>query len=112
MKENIKVLLWMRATEARAGAERAALKRSIRRALLMPSRRGIEVSLQKLERSTGDGDNVIVPGKVLASGRLTRRLNISALAFSTGARRALEKAGCNVMELGAMLKQKRIKIIT
>jgi large subunit ribosomal protein L18e len=43
-----------------------------------------EINIGKLENLTKDGENIIVPGKVLGNGTLTHKLNITFLNFNFG----------------------------
>lgn len=52
-------------------------------------RRGVNIS--RIERFVKDGDIVLVPGKVLGSGTLTKRLTVAAFSFSSGARAQVER---------------------
>ena len=52
-------------------------------------RRGVNIS--RIERFVKDGDTVLVPGKVLGSGTLTKKLTVAAFSFSSGAREQVEK---------------------
>ncbi len=51
------------------------------------------VNLSRIERHTEDGDTVVVPGKVLGSGRLTKDVTVAAFNFSASAREAVHGAG-------------------
>lgn len=54
------------------------------------------VNFHEIERKTKAGDTVVVPGKVLGSGILDKKIRICALAFSESAR---EKATHSKSEL-------------
>src|SRR3989344_8365127 len=43
------------------------------------------VNLRRIEKESSDGDLIVVPGKVLGSGDLTKKLKICALYFSESA---------------------------
>ena len=43
-----------------------------------------------------EGDKVMVVGKVLGSGDINRKIDISALGFSEKAKEKLKKAGCDI----------------
>lgn len=53
-----------------------------------PSRRRVVVNISKIERYSAPGECVVIPGKVLGAGTLTKPVTIAALAFS---KKALEK---------------------
>ena len=76
-----------------------------------PRRQRVAVNLKKLNMYANDSDNVIVPGKVLATGVNTKKFNITAIEYSGTAAARLKAAGCRVLTLEEMLKEKEIKII-
>lgn len=57
------------------------------------NRRRPEVNLSDIERNTQEGDTVVVPGKVLGSGRLTKEVNVAAFKASDTARNSIEEKG-------------------
>jgi len=52
-----------------------------------------EVNISDIERVTEDGDTVVVPGKVLGSGRLTKEVNVAAFKASRGAKEKITENG-------------------
>lgn len=52
-----------------------------------------EVNLSDIERNTEEGDTVVVPGKVLGSGRLTKKVTVAAFKASNSARNDIEEDG-------------------
>lgn len=57
------------------------------------NRKRPEVNVSDIERVAEDGDTVVVPGKVLGSGRLTKEVNVAAFKASSGARQKIEEDG-------------------
>ena len=51
------------------------------------------VNLSRINRFTKDGETIIVPGKVLATGELDHKVTIAAWQFSGQAKEKIEKAG-------------------
>ena len=47
-----------------------------------PKRKAVIVNLSKIDKYSNDGDTVIVPGKVLSSGQLTKKVTIAAVSAS------------------------------
>ena len=43
------------------------------------------VNIRRIEKESSDGDLIVIPGKVLGSGDLTKKLKICALYFSVSA---------------------------
>jgi len=52
-----------------------------------------EVNLSDIERNTEDGDTVVVPGKVLGSGRLTKEVEVAAFKASESAKNNINENG-------------------
>ena len=57
------------------------------------NRRRPEVNISDIERNSSEGDTVVVPGKVLGSGRLSKEVNVAAFKASSGARDEIEEQG-------------------
>ncbi len=71
-----------------------------------------EVNVYKLEKLCNDGDNVIVYGKVLGDGEITKKINVYALGFSKSAKEKIIKAGGNALKIKDLKSiPKGIKII-
>lgn len=51
------------------------------------------VNLTDIERNTEEGDTVVVPGKVLGSGRLSKEVTVAAFKASNSARNHIEENG-------------------
>lgn len=56
-------------------------------------RRRVEVNVSKLDVYGEDGRFVLVPGKVLGSGDMSKKLIVAAFAFSESARKRIEASG-------------------
>jgi large subunit ribosomal protein L18e len=52
-----------------------------------------EVNISEIERSAEDGDTVVVPGKVLGTGRLTKEVDVAAFDASKGAKEKIKANG-------------------
>jgi large subunit ribosomal protein L18e len=89
--------------------------RRVAELLLRPRRRRVEVNLSKINRYTKDGDVVIVPGKVLGAGLLTKPVTVAALAFSESSLRKIKDAGGRAITIEQLLKEnpkgRNVKII-
>jgi large subunit ribosomal protein L18e len=57
------------------------------------TRRRIEVNLSKIDRYANDGDTILVPGVVLASGKLSKKLNVAAWRFSPASINKIKEKG-------------------
>ena len=59
--------------------------------LSSPRRNKIAVNLGELEKATKEGDSIIVPGKILSQGEISKKIAIIAFAFSEKAKEKLLK---------------------
>lgn len=57
------------------------------------NRKRAEVNLSDIERVAEDGDTIVVPGKVLGSGRLTKGVTVAAFNASRSAKKAINEDG-------------------
>ncbi len=62
------------------------------------------INVGQLERLTAVGETVVVPGKLLADGRLAKRLTVGAFGFSVGAREKIHAAGGSAVSLRELVK--------
>ena len=71
-----------------------------------PTRSRIIVNISRIERNAKDGETIVVPGKVLGNGELTKKVTIIAWQFSNDARDKISKVGKAVDFTGEMPKGK------
>lgn len=67
--------------------------------LSSPRRRKIDVNLDRIDKESKEGDTVIVPGKVLGDGEISKKISIAALSFSEQAREKLQEKKCKIFNL-------------
>ncbi len=84
--------------------QKARIWRAIIEYLERPKRKRIAVNLSKINRYAKEGETVIVPGKVLGAGELTKKLTIAAFSFSSSALRKIKKANGQALTLQELLK--------
>ena len=73
--------------------------------LAQPRRQRPEVNLSRLNRYASEGGIVVVPGKVLAAGKLERPLSVAAFKFSGAARRKITSAGGRALSIEKLLEE-------
>jgi large subunit ribosomal protein L18e len=72
---------------------------------LARSRHGVvPLNVGQLERIAETGETVVVAGKLLAEGPLSKRLTVGAFAYSAEARAKIHAAGGNALSLSELLK--------
>jgi len=82
-----------------------AIWRDIALRLEKPGRNWAEINLSKLERNANEGDVIIVPGKVLGAGKLTKKVTVAAYRFSDGAAAAIEAAGGKKLSIPQLVEE-------
>ncbi len=103
---------WIAALEkAKANGKNAKLSESAIFKASKPRRQRVTVTLQKLEKYVNNNDNIIVPGKILGTGKITKKFNISAIEYSASSLEMLKAAGCSVVAIENMIKNDNIRII-
>ncbi|MGC8479517.1 MAG: uL15 family ribosomal protein [Candidatus Micrarchaeia archaeon] len=76
-----------------------------------PKRQRVKVTLMKLEKYANENDNIIVPGKILGTGKINKKFNISAIEYSKGALETLKSAGCKITDVESIMKNSNVRII-
>jgi large subunit ribosomal protein L18e len=74
-----------------ANAKKHSAWLSIARLLSGPVRNYSSLNLSDIDENSKEGDTVLVPGKVLGTGDLTKKVVIVALSISSSAREKLKK---------------------
>ncbi len=68
-------------------------------------RRRVEVNVAKLQRICKEGETVVIPGKLLGYGVLTKPLNVAAWKFSKQAEEKVKTAGGKVLSIEELIAQ-------
>ena len=79
------------------------------------TRKQYSVNLDKIEKQSKAGDIMVVLGKVLSLGEITKKVRVVALGFSEKAREKLLKSKCEIRLLKDEIKDnkegKAVKIV-
>jgi large subunit ribosomal protein L18e len=70
-----------------------------------PTLNAVEVNVGRISRIVGDGEAVFVPGKVLGTGVMGRKVTVGAFAFSGSAKSKIEASGGSALTIGEFLKK-------
>ncbi len=115
VKTNPELVSLIRSLKQKSREEEVNIWRDIAERLEKPLRVWPEVNVSRIERYAQDSDVIIVPGKVLGSGKITKKVIVSAFRFSKEAREKIEKAGGKVLTIDELMavnpKGKGVKII-
>jgi len=90
----------------RAGKKGKAPIWSEASALLSNSARTrVEVNIARISRVSEEGEAIFVPGKVLGTGVMGRRVVVGAFAFSSSAKSKIEASGGSALSVEEFLKK-------
>lgn len=106
IKSTLKML-----SEMSKGEKAMPIAKKLYSLLAVPRRQRTSVNLYKIDKCTKEGENVIVPGKVLSIGSLNHKVNIAAMEYSKGAMEAIKKSGGSTKSFPEMLKAQKVRII-
>ena len=70
-----------------------------------PRRLYAEVNISKIERYAKDNETIVVPGKVLGSGKTSKQVTVAALSFSESAKRKIEEVGGRCLTIMQLLEE-------
>lgn len=91
------------------------LWRSLAKKLEMSNKRRIHANISLINRHSKPNDIVVIPGKVLGSGRLDHPVNVSAFRFSKVAKQKIEDIGGRCISFSTLLsenpKVSRVKLL-
>ena len=87
----------------------------IAKILSSPRKNKVQVNLEKIEKQTKEGDVIVIPGKVLGEGEISKKIKIVAIDFSDKARKKLKNKNCEIMsilgEINKNPKAQEIKVL-
>ena len=72
---------------------------NIAKMLSTPKRRRVQVNLLNIEKETSIGDTVVVPGKILSKGEITKKIRICALSYSATALQKIKKSKTDAVSI-------------
>ena len=83
--------------------------------LKKPSRQRRTVNLYKIDKYAKDGETVLVPGKVLSLGEITRPIQVAAVNFSYEAKKKIIDAKGKTLSIKELLQSnpdgKKVRIL-
>ena len=80
-----------------------------------PKRKQISVNLDQIDEKAENGDVIVIPGKVLGIGNISKKIKIAALSFSEKAKETLKEKKIEFLTINEEIKKnpdgKKIKIL-
>jgi len=108
------LVLLIKELRKKSSQDKVGLWSAIAKNLSLPSRIRPEVNLFKINKYVKDGDIVVVPGKVLATGSIDHKITVAAYNFSKAAReKIMQKGVCMTIDelMKENIKGKNIRIL-
>jgi large subunit ribosomal protein L18e len=103
-KENPELRRVIMELKKAARAHQAPVWRATAERLARPRHQVFPLNVAHLERLTEAKETVVVPGKLLAAGNLTKPLTIGAIGYSSEARSKVHAAGGAALSIDELLK--------
>lgn len=103
-KENPELARTLIELRKAAKAHDAPIWGDVARKLARPRHQYAPVNVAHLERLASPQDTVVVPGKLLAAGILSKPLTVAAFHYSAGAREKVHRAGGKAIAIHELLK--------
>lgn len=90
----------------RAGKKQKAQIWGVASAMLSnPAKTRVAVNLGRISRVADEGQAIFVPGKVLGTGTMGKKLTVGAYSFSAGAKSKIEASGGSALSVEEFLKK-------
>jgi large subunit ribosomal protein L18e len=105
-KENSELVRLIVELRRTARSQKAPIWSSLADRLEKPRHRANPVNVGHLDRLTQAGETVVVPGKLLAHGPLSKRLTVAAFSYSKEARSKIHAAGGVAISVHDLIKTK------
>lgn len=82
--------------------------RDLAERIVTPVRRRAEVNVYELSKlaKKNKGKTLVVPGKVIAAGDATEKMEVACIACSQGAKKKIAKTGGKVLTISGLLAEK------
>jgi large subunit ribosomal protein L18e len=92
-KENSELVRLIVELRRAARSQKAPIWATAADRLERPRHRAAPVNVGHLDRIAGADDTILIPGKLLAEGKVSKKLTVAAFAFSKDARSKIHAAG-------------------
>ncbi len=75
--------------------------------LVGPRRKRMDMNLSQIDAQAKTGETVVVPGKVLSGGEVSKKFKVVAISFSSKAEEKLKKAGCEAILISQEIEKNK-----
>ncbi len=104
-KENPELVKLITNLKLKARENNAKIWRDIAERLESPNSNHAEVNLSRIQRYAEDGEVIVVPGKVLGSGVLEKKVTVAAWKVSRKAEEKIKKVGGRVLTIMELVEE-------
>lgn len=73
--------------------------------LARPRKKKTEMNLSRLDALIAEGATVVVPGKILGAGNVSKKFNVAAFGFSNTAKMLIDKAGGKMLSIEDLFRE-------
>jgi large subunit ribosomal protein L18e len=87
------------------GKESAKIWDEVARKLNKPTRSRVEVNVAEIARHAKEGETVVVPGVVLSSGNINKKVSVAAWRFTNSAEKKIREAGGKTLSIEELREQ-------
>jgi large subunit ribosomal protein L18e len=105
VKTNPALINLIKGLKQTAYENQAPIWKDIAERLEKPSRNWPEVNLNRINSYIKEKETALIPGKVLSTGKLTKKVSIAAWSFSENAYEKIKKAGGKVLTIEELVKR-------
>ncbi|MBS3816306.1 MAG: 50S ribosomal protein L18e [Candidatus Thermoplasmatota archaeon] len=105
-KTNPNLIRLIEDLKTQARENEAPIWRDVAERLEKPSKNWAEVNLSSLQRNADDGETIVIPGKLLGAGLLTKEITVGAFKASKSAKESVDEAGGEFMDLRDLVEKK------
>jgi large subunit ribosomal protein L18e len=98
--------------KVKRGTHNYLLSVKVTKLVNLPKRARVSVTVYKLDKNSKEGETILVPGKILHSGKLSHKIKIAAVSYSERAKKEISTSGSSMISIDEALKAKGVRIIT
>ncbi|MCD6409852.1 MAG: 50S ribosomal protein L18e [Candidatus Verstraetearchaeota archaeon] len=102
---NVRLRILARSLRKAARQHKAPIWRAVSELLMLPTRSRIAINVSRINRYAKEGETVVIPGKVLGAGKLTKKVRVAAFAFSKAAQQKIEAAGGECLSIEELVQE-------
>ena len=103
-KTNPMLIALIHELKKEANENDAPIWKDIALRLEKPLRNWPEVNLDRIDKHIKKNETVLIPGKVLSTGNLVKKVSVAAWSFSEKSQEKIKKAGGKCMSIEDLLK--------